>query len=231
MTSSAVVLLSGGMDSSTLLAQQVSKSRNVFALSVHYGQRHHKELMAARNIADHFKVNHLEVDLTTLLWIFEGSKSSQVTDTPVPHGSYDELSMKATVVPNRNMILLAVAQAYAISQGARYVAYAAHAGDHAIYPDCRPQFVQAMRVAFVSCDWNPASLTAPFINMSKADIVREGIKLKVPYEKTWTCYEGGDVACGRCGTCVERLEAFAIAKEEDPLQYVDREYWKTVVKA
>ena len=127
--------------------------------------------------------------------------------------------MKATVVPNRNMMLLAVAAAVGIAEKAQAIAYAAHAGDHAIYPDCRPDFIIAMKGALELCDWNPVTLHTPYALWSKADIVREGALLGVPYHLTWSCYKGGEKHCGRCGTCVERIEAFQKALVEDPTVY------------
>lgn len=127
--------------------------------------------------------------------------------------------MKKTVVPNRNMILLAVAIAKAVSVGARFVAYGAHAGDHAIYPDCRPEFVEAMKTAAGLADWTKVEILAPFIKSTKADIAKTGARLGVPFEMTWSCYKGGEIHCGKCGTCTERREAFQLAKIDDPTKY------------
>jgi 7-cyano-7-deazaguanine synthase len=138
--------------------------------------------------------------------------------------------MKATVVPNRNMVMIALATAFAISRKANFVAYAAHAGDHAIYPDCRPEFIDHLSKAIDHCDYNPPALVAPFAQKTKAEIVELGFSLRVPFHLTHTCYEGKAIACGRCGTCVERLEAFSLVGREDPLQYADTEYWKTVLE-
>ncbi len=127
--------------------------------------------------------------------------------------------MKATVVPNRNMILLALAAGWAISQKADAIAYAAHGGDHAIYPDCRPEFAEAMRHAIGLADWHRVELLRPFVTLTKADIVRRGAELGAPLGSTWSCYRGGARHCGRCGTCVERREAFALAGVPDPTDY------------
>lgn len=232
----AIVLLSGGMDSSVLLAQTIYEDFEVIPLSIWYGQKHWCELNAARAICHHYKIperQRLVIDVPPEILRSQGS--SQTGDTiPVPEGKYDEDNMKATIVPNRNMLLLAIATAQAIIHDADELRYAAHAGDHAIYPDCRPNFVHAMSTAISRCDWDPPKLVAPFLGISKADIVARGLQLKVPFELTWTCYAGNlksDIPCGRCGTCVERLEAFAIAGAEDPLRYQDREFWKAVCKA
>jgi 7-cyano-7-deazaguanine synthase len=141
-----------------------------------------------------------------------------VTDgVAVPHGHYAAESMKATVVPNRNMILLAVAIGRAVAVGAEAVAYAAHAGDHTIYPDCRPEFVDALAQAALLCDWRPIQILRPFVSWTKGAIVREGVRLGVPFELTWSCYEGEERPCGKCGTCVERAEAFAQEGIVDPV--------------
>jgi 7-cyano-7-deazaguanine synthase len=136
--------------------------------------------------------------------------------------------MKKTVVPNRNMVMLSAAASFAVSEGIQELYYGAHAGDHAIYPDCRREFVEAMQRAFELCDWTPLTLKAPFLDFTKADIVRLGLSLDVPFEKTWSCYKGGETACGRCGTCVERLLAFEEAGQRDPIAYSDRHFYKTV---
>jgi 7-cyano-7-deazaguanine synthase len=127
--------------------------------------------------------------------------------------------MKATIVPNRNMILIAIAGAYAISVRADCIAYAAHAGDHAIYPDCRPEFISIMEQAIAIADWQSVLLASPFAHRTKADIVRMGATLGVPFEDTWSCYKGGERHCGLCGTCIERREAFILAGIEDAVEY------------
>ncbi|MCB1120019.1 MAG: 7-cyano-7-deazaguanine synthase, partial [Verrucomicrobiae bacterium] len=137
----------------------------------------------------------------------------------VPHGHYEEENMKSTVVPNRNMILLSVATGWAVSLKADCVSYAAHAGDHAIYPDCREEFADALDKTMRLADWQEIYLNRPFVSWTKADIVRRGAELNVPFEKTWSCYEGGDQHCGRCGTCIERREAFHLAGVADPTEY------------
>jgi len=129
----------------------------------------------------------------------------------MPHGHYADENMKQTVVPNRNMVMLAYAGSLAIASGCRAVAYGCHAGDHTIYPDCRVEFVNAMRAAFELCDWSQLQLLTPFVHEDKTEIVRIGKRLCVPFDLTWTCYEGGQQPCGQCGSCVERNEALANA--------------------
>ena len=210
-----VVLLSGGMDSAVLAWQLRADGYEVSALSVLYGQRHSREVESARAVAAAGGFPHRVVDLEALRAVMGGSA---LTDSvPVPHGHYADESMRSTVVPNRNMVLLAVAGAMAASVGAEAVAYAAHAGDHAIYPDCRPEFVAAMARALALCHYGKIALLAPFAGMSKGDIARTGVALGVPFGLTWTCYEGGAVHCGRCGACTERREAFTGL--DDPTEY------------
>ena len=222
MGEKCVVLLSGGLDSTTLLYSLVNMYE-CYPLTISYGQRHQKEVTAARNVCEARNVNLLHrwkyVDLS-ILGALLPSTLTGVGD--IPEGHYADESMKATVVPNRNMILLSVAGGYASGLGAKYVAYAPHKGDHIIYPDCRPEFVVAIRNALrLGTGWNNdgVMLSAPFDDMTKADIVKLGAKLTVPFNKTWSCYNGREYHCGVCGTCVERKEAFKLAGVEDPTIY------------
>jgi 7-cyano-7-deazaguanine synthase len=209
------------MDSSTLLYQLKYEDFKVTALSVDYGQRHRRELEAADEVAAAAGVELVYADFERALGpIFQGAKSSQVgAFEDVPHGHYAAENMKTTIVPNRNMLLLSIAGAFAESRGAGTVAYAAHSGDHAIYPDCRPTFVDAMRNAFREASWNPIEIYTPFVNITKTDIAARGHALRVPLELTYSCYRGEDLHCGRCGTCVERIEAFRDAGLDDPTRY------------
>lgn len=220
----SVVLLSGGLDSAVLL-YKMSLEGDVYPLTVNYGQRHSKEIMAARNICE-YKGNELlqrwkYLDLRSQL----GSllPSTLTGRGEIPEGHYEDESMKSTVVPNRNMILLSIATGYAQGLGIRTVAYAAHTGDHAIYPDCRPEFINALGLAIMlGTGWDEQSgvgLVAPFSSLTKADIVGLGSKLEVPFHLTWSCYNGRDKHCGKCGTCVERQEAFLFSGVADPTEY------------
>jgi 7-cyano-7-deazaguanine synthase len=217
----AVVLLSGGLDSSTLLYQLLYEDFDVVALTVDYGQRHAVELAHASVIATMAGVPFKEVHLARALApIFAGAGSSQVGKmAPVPTGHYADETMKTTIVPNRNMMLLSIAGALAVAGQAQTIAYAAHAGDHAIYPDCRPEFYTAMNIALQVGNDPPISLYAPFINLTKTDIVKRAVLLKVPLAQTYSCYAGEVDHCGVCGTCFERKEAFRDAGVDDPTRY------------
>lgn len=216
-----VLCFSGGMDSTTLLAQLIDQGHEVICLSVDYGQRHARELEAASLIHKHYKVELVLADLCDIRHLFKGSSQTSL-EIPVPEGHYADENMKKTVVPNRNMVLLSLAGALAVSRQAGAVAYAAHLGDHTIYPDCRPEFVQAMKESFRLCDFQPIDLLTPFLdaNMSKTDIAKRGAYLKVPFSLTWSCYNGGLYHCGKCGTCVERKEAFRDSNVPDPTTYL-----------
>lgn len=213
-----VCLLSGGLDSSTLLFDLRRDGHVVFPLCVTYGQRHWREIDYARKIASSLGLSLTVVNLDSIRAILEGSSQTD-SRIPVPEGHYEDETMRATVVPNRNMLLLAAAGAFAVSKEAQAIAYAAHEGDHAIYPDCRPEFIKAMEAAFRLCAYEEIKLLAPFSSMSKANIVQHGSELGVPFYLTYSCYKGGVKHCGKCGTCFERREAFERAAVEDPTEY------------
>jgi 7-cyano-7-deazaguanine synthase len=217
-----VVLLSGGLDSSTLLYDIMSEGFDpIVPMAVRYGQKHVRELRSAYDVAQSVSKPLVVVDLAYALKpVFAGALSSQVgKQVDVPIGHYAEPSMKLTIVPNRNMILLATAAALAVSRGCSFVAYAAHAGDHPVYPDCRPEFMQAMQDALKLGNTDFGGLISPFANISKTAIVQRGSELGVPFSLTYSCYEGRETHCGKCGTCFERREAFRDAGVEDPTAY------------
>lgn len=213
-----VLVFSGGMDSTVLLYHLLAEGHVVATLSVNYGQRHSKELKQAERIAGSLNIQHKTLDLSSITGLFAGSSLTNLT-IEIPHGHYEEDNMKSTVVPNRNMILLSLATAWAISLKAESVSYAAHSGDHAIYPDCREEFASALDKTIRLADWQEVYLNRPFVEFTKADVVRRGAELGVPFEETWSCYEGGEKHCGKCGTCIERREAFYLAEVEDPTLY------------
>lgn len=213
-----VLIYSGGLDSTVLLYSLLAEGHEVYALSIDYGQRHKRELNSARTICRAVGVTHQVADLSGLNPLLAGSSLTSKS-VAVPEGHYAEETMKQTIVPNRNMILLSIAGGWALSQKCEAVAYAAHGGDHAIYPDCRHEFTEAMDKALRLADWETLYLLNPFVTRTKADLVRLGSELGVPFEQTWSCYKGGRAHCGRCGTCVERREAFYLAGVKDPTTY------------
>lgn len=220
MNKKSVVVFSGGLDSTVLLYLMRSEGYQVHPISIFYGQRHFRELEHAKRTTDKMGIHHRIVSLSALQGVMLGNSQTDHT-IAVPHGHYAEASMMQTVVPNRNMILLATAGALAISLKAEHIAYGAHAGDHAIYPDCRPEFFTKLGEALALADWHPVALRAPFGAMDKAGIVELGAQLQVPFEDTYSCYEGDILHCGKCGTCTERREAFREANVPDPTVYRD----------
>lgn len=221
----AMVLFSGGVDSTTCLGMAVEKygRENVIALSVSYGQKHTKEIEAANNIAQHYKVEHLSLDLEKIFAYSDCSLLSHSTEE-VPQGTYAEQLVQAdgkpvsTYVPFRNGLFLASAASIALSKECEVIYYGAHADDAAgnAYPDCSDAFHQAMNEAIYLGSGKQVQIEAPFVNWTKAEVVKEGLRLKVPYEMTWSCYEGMDKPCGVCGTCRDRAEAFRDNGVEDP---------------
>ncbi len=225
-----LVVCSGGLDSVTL-AHKIAKEQTLTGLiSFDYGQRHKKELLFAQKCADHLGVPHSSIDISSVGALL--SCSALTDNIAVPDGHYEEQSMKATVVPNRNAIMLTIAYGVASAREANAVATAVHGGDHFIYPDCRPDFAKSFETMqnHALDGLSKIKLETPFIQISKADIVSIGAQLNVPFEETWSCYKGGEIQCGRCGTCVERIEAFHLANIQDPTIYKDPNYWKSVTK-
>ena len=213
-----VLILSGGMDSFTLLHRALNQNYEVDCLTFDYGQRHIKEIECARLSCHENHLSSLQIKIANVESIFAASALTS-DSIDMPHGSYQAESMQSTIVPNRNMLFISHAIAYAISKNINQVWYGAHAGDHFIYPDCRPEFLSAMNAVAQTCHTYPINVEAPFLNLSKADIVKIGLDLGIDYSKTWTCYEGRDLSCGQCGSCNERLEAFQINNATDPLSY------------
>lgn len=221
-----IVLLSGGLDSTVLTAHLFATADEPLeVVSVNYGQRHARELTAAAAVAAHYQLRHHTVDLSALRDHLTGS--ALTTGPDVPEGHYTAPSMGATVVPNRNMILLAVAAGIAAARRHKQVATAVHAGDHPIYPDCRPQFITAasLAVQLGTQGYGDVEIIAPFARITKADIARRGAELGAPVHLSWSCYRGGELHCGRCGTCVERAEAFHLAGVPDPTGYEDPDFF------
>ncbi|MBB1293035.1 7-cyano-7-deazaguanine synthase QueC [Pseudoalteromonas sp. SR44-5] len=217
MTQKVVVIYSGGMDSFTVLNKALQQGREVYALSFDYGQRHVKELKVAASVCEKLGVPHKIVDISAINQLIGGS--SLTDDIDVPEGHYEAENMKSTIVPNRNMILLSLAVGYAVSLKASQVYYGAHSGDHAIYPDCRPEFVQKMDDLCRIANYDAVEIFSPYLNDTKIDILTDGLKMGLDYSQTWTCYNGREKACGKCGACQERLEAFSLNNITDPIEY------------
>lgn len=218
MNEKIVVIYSGGMDSFTVLHRAIYEGYKVSALSFNYGQRHSKELEYAQRVCEELSIPHLISDITAINQLLQGSSLTS-SDIDVAEGHYAAENMKTTVVPNRNMILLSLAVGYAVSIGASKVFYGAHAGDHTIYPDCRPEFVHAMNTVTKIANFESVEIVSPFLNVDKTQILSYGIEKGLNYAQTWTCYNGRDKACGKCGSCVERLQAFEVNGIQDPVPY------------
>jgi 7-cyano-7-deazaguanine synthase len=224
-----IVLLSGGLDSTVLTAWALSRDNAgdplgwPDAVAIDYGQRHRRELDAARKVAAHYRIR---LDVLSLAPLRGELTGSALTDPGVtlPEGHYTDTSMAATVVPGRNLLFIAAAAAVATARGDREVAIACHAGDHPVYPDCRPGFLAAASAATLA--GYGVAVRAPFADWTKDRIAAYGARLDAPLGLSWSCYAGGDVHCGRCGTCVERAESFALAGVPDPTEYADPSYWR-----
>jgi len=224
----ALVLVSGGIDSTTCLAMAVKEygSENVIGLSIFYGQRHDKEIQSANAVCEYYKVEHITLDLSTMFQFSDCTLLSH-SDGQIPEEDYATQLEKtdgkpvSTYVPFRNGLFLSSAAAIALSKGCSKIYYGAHADDAAgnAYPDCSTDFNQAMNKAIYEGSGKQLSIEAPFITLNKAGVVKKGLELSVPYELTWSCYEGHDKACGKCGTCIDRKNAFISNGTIDPIEY------------
>lgn len=221
-----VAIVSGGLDSVTLAYHLSDQGYDPVLISYDYGQRHSKELDFAKLCAQRLNVKHHLVDLKVLTSLMSTSSLTS-DDIEVPDGHYAEETMKVTVVPNRNAIMINVATALAVSENYSFVATGVHGGDHFIYPDCRPEFIKSqtetLKLANADFIATEFEVLAPFVNISKANIVSIGHAIGVPWLETWSCYKGGDIHCGSCGTCFERREAFELANVSDPTSYTSKQ--------
>lgn len=222
MNRKAVIILSGGIDSSTLLYDTAAKGSEVSALTFIYGQKHEREIGSARAIAEGLSVSHRVVDLSPLKGVLSGSALTdpgvEIPEVPESAEHYDTL--KATIVPNRNAIFLSIAVGYAVSTGAGSVLFGAHHSDRGVYPDCRAEFVEAFQHAErLATDAPELRVEAPYAALDKSEIVRLGAGLGVPFGLAWSCYKGGEIHCGVCSSCRERKRAFAEAGVADPTEY------------
>lgn len=223
------VLLSGGIDSTTCLGLAVDKygAQNVETLNIVYGQKHDKEIQNAKLIADYYNVNYTLIDITDIMK-YSDCSLLQHSDKDIKHESYAEQLSKMggegtvdTYVPFRNGLMLSVATSFAISKNCDLIFYGAHADDSAgrAYPDCTPEFSQAMNTAIYEGSGKTVKMVAPLLNWTKSEIVAFGVQYNVPYSLTWSCYEGGEYACGTCATCIDRLKAFEANGFKDPIKY------------
>jgi len=214
-----LVVLSGGMDSATALALSCDlKDNEVETITFNYGSKHNeKENGCAKKLAEYYGVKNTIVNLPFINDLFKSDLLKSGGE--IPEGHYADESMKRTVVPFRNGIMLSIAAGFAESIGATHLCLGNHVGDHAIYPDCRTEFTNPMAKAIEAGTYNKLFLVNPFGSFSKTDIALIGDELKVPYEMTWSCYKGGEKHCGKCGTCVERIEAFTDSEVKDPTEY------------
>ncbi|MGM9836894.1 MAG: 7-cyano-7-deazaguanine synthase QueC [Paludibacteraceae bacterium] len=211
-----LIILSGGMDSITMLYEY--REQIALALSFDYGSNHNqRELPFASLHCERLQIPHIIIPLDFIHRYFRSSLLEGAD--AIPEGNYDDDNMRSTVVPFRNGIMLAIAAGMAESRGFDRIMMANHAGDHAIYPDCRADFVEAMSQAAALGTYNNVRLFTPYTNLTKADIARHGKELGIDYSETWSCYKGGEIHCGKCGTCVERREALREAGIEDKTPY------------
>ncbi|MBV8816125.1 MAG: 7-cyano-7-deazaguanine synthase QueC [Verrucomicrobia bacterium] len=218
----AVVLLSGGMDSVCAFYQAVKEHEVVAGISFDYGAKHnHQEIPFAQHHCRMFGIEHRVIRLEFVGELFKSHLLK--SGGAIPDGHYEEETMKQTVVPFRNGIMLSIAAGFAESRGADGLVIAAHAGDHAIYPDCREAFMKSMADAIRLGTYAGIEVLRPFILLSKAEVAARGHGLGVDFSKTWSCYKGGSIHCGTCGTCVERREAFILAGVPDPTSYASNE--------
>lgn len=212
----SVIILSGGMDSTTMLYEM--KDNISLAITFDYGSNHaKKEIECAKYHCKKLGIEHLIIPLDFIHQYFKSSLLEGAN--AIPEGHYEDSNMKSTVVPFRNGIMLSIACGIAESRNLTHVLIANHSGDHAIYPDCRATFINSMSEAMSYGTYNHVKILAPYTGISKADIAKRGFMLGVDFTKTWSCYKGGNIHCGKCGTCVERKEAFELANIEDPTKY------------
>lgn len=211
-----LIVLSGGVDSVTLLHEY--KDRIALAVSFDYGSNHNaREIPFARRHCENLGIPHLCITLEFMQQFFRSSLLQGAE--AIPEGYYTDDNMRSTVVPFRNGIMLSIAAGLAETHDLKYVMLANHGGDHTIYPDCRPEFIDAISAAIQAGTYSRTEVLAPYTNVTKADIVRRGHLLGLDYAQTWSCYKGGNKHCGKCGTCVERHEAFLLAGIPDPTDY------------
>lgn len=212
----SLIVVSGGIDSTTMLYEY--KDQIALAVTFDYGSKHNaREIRFAQLHCQRLGIEHIIIPLEFMQRYF--TSSLLIGGEDIPEGHYESENMKSTVVPYRNGIMLAIAAGLAESRGLLKVMIANHSGDHAIYPDCRPEFIDAMSHAISSGTYEHLTVFAPYTNLSKTEIVRRGAALGIDYSETWSCYKGGERHCGKCGTCTERREAMQQAGIPDATEY------------
>ncbi len=212
----SIIILSGGMDSVTLLYEK--QDQIAMAISFHYGSNHNdREIAYAKLHCEKLNITHITIPLAFMKQYFKSSLLAGADQIPV--GNYDLDNMKSTVVPFRNGIMLSIAAGVAESNGLKHIMMANHGGDHVLYPDCRPEFVESMNQAIISGTYEKITLEAPYTFLTKADIAKKGKQLGIDYSQTWSCYKGGEKHCGKCGTCIERKAALQEAGINDLTEY------------
>lgn len=218
MMKDSIIILSGGMDSVTMLYEY--KERIAMAVTFNYGSKHNeKEIAFARKHCERLGIKHIIIPLGFMQQYFKSSLL--IGGEEIPEGYYQDDNMKSTVVPFRNGIMLSIAAGLAESNGLKHVMLANHSGDHAIYPDCRPEFVTAMSAAISNGTYDGVTVFAPYTGITKTEIARRGAAIGIDYSETWSCYKGGEKHCGKCGTCTERKEALRDAGITDTTEYED----------
>ena len=215
---SVVINLSGGMDSATLLGYYRERKESCLCLNFYYGSKHGiREGLASEKVANHYGCKLLKINVEN---VFEHIESNLLlSGGSIPNGHYEDESMKKTVVPGRNTILVAIAAGIAESRGYEKLSLAIHQGDHHIYPDCRPEWLGHIARSISASTEGTVRVETPFLEWNKTEICKLGLLIKVPYSLTYTCYKGNQKSCGKCGSCTERLEAFKTNKVSDPLTY------------
>lgn len=222
MSEKAIIILSGGIDSTTLCYKYLDKGYRIYPLTINYGQKHVKEIESAKKICENIGLKPNIVDLSSIQKLLVGSAlTDETVNIPeVPETTEHYETLKSTIVPNRNAILLSIAIGYAQSIGANNVFFGAHHSDRGVYPDCRKEFVTAFENAErLANDNEKLKIDAPFVDLNKSEIVRLGHDLNVPYKDTWSCYVGGEAHCGVCSSCRERKRAFFESRVSDPTNY------------
>jgi len=226
----AVVLWSGGIDSTTLVHRLLNDGMEVFPINFDYGQTHRREIQLSQKFVQptFYRNSLLHDTVTAMISVPLKSALTSPDEVELPKGLYDQANQKVTVVPNRNMMFLSLAAAYAISIGAGYIAYGAHFSDRATYPDCRPEFVESCEKTIQVGNYEKVKIFAPFLDMRKTDIIAYGLATGLDYSMTWSCYAGGRTPCLSCGTCTERTEAFFENNTKDPA--LSPKKWKEALR-